>query len=128
MIDFDKLVLRAGQSTFARPITIEPIVSQPGAPVYSLQADGISPLRGIWTEQNIDVALEEGIMSSRVRTLDIRLIEFAIPLMQGDKVTVSGVTSPVHIIDDVDEDGQGAAKLTLKIVPAQKPIQAQRVS
>lgn len=104
MIDFDALVLAPAMATFARQISIIPLSSQPGGPGYSA--------RGIWTERPVDVQTEDGaILSSAVKTLGVRLSEFAVPPTSGDRVTVDGV---LYVIDDTDDDGQGGSVWTLK--------------
>jgi hypothetical protein len=93
-------------ATFAVEITIIPIVSQPTT--FPYQA------RGIWASKPVDVQLEDGsILSSQTYTLGIRLSEFAVPVVQGDHLIISGVE---YAVDDTDDDGQGGTVLTLKAV------------
>lgn len=116
MIDFDALVLKPAMNTFARPITVFPLASQPGAPAY--------PARAVWRlERNVDLALEDGgVLSSDVLTLGARLSEFVVPPQAGDQVDVplSGAMPALglYYIDDTDDDGEGGTKWTLKQVSA----------
>lgn len=104
MIDFDRLVLSPNQNVWGRVVTVDPIVSRPGAVPYSA--------RGIFTARAIDVIMQDGgVFSDRETTLDIRLSEFAVAPYTGDKITINNV---VYAVGDIDEDGQGGAKLMLR--------------
>lgn len=113
MIDLDRLILRPALAAFSRPITYSPLVSQPGAPAFRA--------RGVYDETPVDIGTEgDGIMSSVNITLGIRLSEFAVPPMQGDRLTI-----PAHlslpavgdcIVDNLDRDGNGGGILALKKV------------
>lgn len=105
-MDFDALVLGACMDTFAVDISVLPLQSQPSVAPYAA--------RGVWTVRNVDIAVEgEGILSGQNRVLGVRLSEFAVVPVPGDRVTVQG--NP-YLIDDVDEDGQGGAEWALKMV------------
>lgn len=112
MINFSALVLRPSQTTFARPITVTPLVSQPGVPAYEA--------RGIWASKPINVNMEEGIMSSNEMRLSVRLSEFGVAIAPGDRVEIDAYRSlprvGVCLVDDTDEDGQGGTDLTLKVI------------
>jgi hypothetical protein len=104
VIDFDKLVLAPCQAVFGEPATFTPVASAPGAPSFAG--------RGIYTERSVDVQLVDGsVLSSAEKWLDIRLSEIAIVPAQGDRVALRG---KLFAIEDLDEDGQGGARLTLK--------------
>lgn len=104
MIDFDKLVLAPCQAVFGEPATFTPVASAPGAPSFAG--------RGIYTERPVDVQLVDGsVLSSAEKWLDIRLSEIAIVPAQGDRVALRG---KLFVVEDLDEDGQGGARLTLK--------------
>lgn len=98
--------------TFGRPITVVPLKSQPGVAAYSVQADGVSPLKGVWNSRAVDVAEDQGVMVSQVITLGIRLSEYRVPPVQEDHILVGGITYAVS--DPPRLDGQGGADLTLK--------------
>lgn len=105
-VDFDSLVLRPAMDTFAVPLIIKPLASQPLSAAY--------PARGVWSKRPIDLAMEGGaVLSAEENKLGIRLNEFLIPPAPGDHVLVD---AKWHAIDDVDEDGQGGAVWSLKLV------------
>jgi hypothetical protein len=106
MIDFDALVIGPAMNIFARPITVLPLASQAGQPAYGA--------RGIWSSKPVDVAMEDGIMSSQEHTLSVRASEFTIAIKPGDKVTVPGIG--IFLVEDTDDDGQGGTELSLKAV------------
>lgn len=111
MIDFAALALGPGIATFARPITVRPVRSQPGQPAYQA--------RGVWSSRNLDVATEDNrLLNSRTLTLGIRLSEFPKPPKTKDIVEVPAYLSlPAENmlwIDDIDLDGLGGATLFLK--------------
>lgn len=104
MIDFDKLVLAPCQEVFGEPATFTPVASAPGASPYAG--------RGIYTERPVDVQLVDGnVLSSAEKWLDIRLSEFSTAPAQGDRVELRG---RVFAVEDLDDDGQGGSRLTLK--------------
>lgn len=103
-IDFSGLVLGPAMATFAIPITVSPIVSQPTAAAYAAQ--------GVWTVQDVDILLEDGsTLASKSYWLGIKLADYAVVPIKGDGVTVNGNG---YVIDQVRPDGQGGAKLVLK--------------
>ena len=111
MIDFDALVLGPAMETFARPILIYP--KDAGYAVY--------PARGIYSEQPIDIQVEgEGVMSSTIITLGVRLSECDLDLGQWDKIEIpasgSAASKGMFLIDDTDDDGQGGTLITLKSI------------
>lgn len=113
MIDFDALVLGPAQDLFARPVTVTPIKSQPGAPPFGA--------RGIWNSKPVDVALaDDGILSSQNHTLGIRGREYPIPLAQGDRVEIDAHLSLPRVgicaVEGTADDGQGDTTLTLKVI------------
>lgn len=102
-IDFSALVLRPAMTAFRHDATVTPTKSQPGQPAY--------PARGVFSNRTIEVATEQGYVTSREPVLGIRLDEFAVPPVQDDRVALAGVSYLVH---DVHPDGQGGADLILK--------------
>lgn len=93
---------------FARPITVFPDKSQPALSVVPYAA------RGVWSVRNIDTPLEDGsIFSDQILTLGVRLSEFAVEPVPGDRIVVDGTT---YLIDDTDPDGQGGSTITLKSI------------
>jgi hypothetical protein len=66
---------------FARPVTITPVASQPGAPPYNA--------RGIYDTEEIDVEALDGSLHSTSRTVvDILANEFAVLPAQDDLVSI----------------------------------------
>ena len=113
MIDFGGLVLAPAMAVFARPVTVTPLVSQPGAAAY--------PARGVWAVRAIDVPLEDGtIMNSKVLTLGIRTAEFAVRPRKGDQIEVLAHGSlprvGICLVDDTNPDGQGGMSLIAKVI------------
>jgi hypothetical protein len=103
LIDFDALVLSPLMGTFGQPVTVTPLASQPGQPVYVM--------RGVPKVENIDVQLEDGIVSMQVITMGVRVRDFDVFVKPGDLIAWPGFDT---ILDDTDEDAQGGSKLTLK--------------
>ena len=103
MIDFDALVLAPLQNLFGKPIIVTPIASQPGVAPYVARGD----LR----IQNVDMPLEDGIMSTQVITMGVRKADFAVFVAPGDTILAGGKP---YLIDDTDDDAQGHSILTLK--------------
>lgn len=69
------------QDVFGRPVTITPLVSQPGAPAY--------PNRGIFDTRVINDILEDGsLLGDQQTILDIRIAEYAVLPMQGDLINI----------------------------------------
>lgn len=119
-MNFDTLVLAPAQNSFAKPLTISPLASLPGAAPYAA--------RGIWTVRVVDVILDDGgQLTTRTIEIDVRLSEVPALPMQGDQITIiadiqtefSGVPIGSQLllqVDDVRMDSGGAAKLLLKRV------------
>jgi hypothetical protein len=103
-LDFDALVLKPAMDVFSKSMIVKPLASQPFAPHYTA--------RGVWSKRPVDIATEGGgILSSEERKIGIRVSEFAVPVAPLDQVKFDGEW---YWVDDVDEDGQGGASLTLK--------------
>jgi hypothetical protein len=70
-LDFSTLVYLPNYDTFARPITVTPVASQPGVPAYTA--------RGIYDTRPVDVAGMDGSITSDQQTiLDVRDAEFLV--------------------------------------------------
>lgn len=109
--DFEGTVLATTVGQFARPIVVFPVASQPGEPPYNA--------RGVFSSKPVDVMTEGGaVYSDQVSTLGIRYSEFLFRPLARDWVTIpANGTYPAlgdYEIQDVDDDGEGHAKLTLK--------------
>ena len=103
-VDFSALVLLPGMNTFAIPVTVRPTVSQPGAPDYAA--------RGVFSSAPTDVQMEDGgVFSDQQTTLGIRLAEFAVVPVNGDRIVIGPV---VYWFADSSLDGQGGMLITLR--------------
>jgi len=101
-VNFSTMVKLPCQDMFAVPITVTPIVSQPGAPAYAN--------RGIFITGAVDVPMTDGSVYSDQQTiLDIRAAEYPVPPMQGDLVNIpldcNGAPVGDYEIIDTDDDG-----------------------
>jgi hypothetical protein len=94
---------------FARPVTITPVVSQPGAPPYSA--------RGIFDTNELEIeALEETWVTSTRTELDIMETEFGILPMQDDLVSIPAdemIPGGEFIVSDVTSYGNAGGEVTL---------------
>ena len=103
-IDFDALVLGPCMDTFAEPITVDPLASQPSAPPYTAQ--------GIFSSAPYDVPLADGTLYQDQRTtIGMQISQFSVPPTAKDLITVRGVQ---YIAADAQADGQGGLTLTLR--------------
>ena len=105
MIDFDLLVIAPLMGVFGQPIVVTPTASQPGAAPFLSRGD----LR----IQNVDMPLQEGIMSVQIITIGLRKADFLVFVQPGDVLNAAGVD---YVIDDTDDDPQGHSIITLKKV------------
>lgn len=115
MIDFDALVLAPAMDAFARPISVDPVMSQPGEQPYAVQRDGVSPLRGDFRDPHETVQLVDGTLTTSDPVLGIRAVEFLILPAQEDLVTI-GLRR--FTVLDVRPDGEGDVKLVLREISA----------
>lgn len=113
-VDFSGLTLKSCEDVFGVVITITPVRSQPTAAPYQA--------RGIFTSSHMEIPLEDGTaVSSHETSFGIRLIEFLVPPVKRDTFVLGPNTPPLpddgkeYWISDVQTDGQGGAKLILRI-------------
>jgi hypothetical protein len=113
MIDFDQVVLAKCEDIFSIVVSFTPLTSNPGAPAFTL--------RGIYSSDPYDVEMENGsIFSDQQTSLGIRFRDFPGGIVpdRGDLVEMTDSRHPSfgkrYWIGDVDEDGQGGAKLLLR--------------
>lgn len=99
MINFDALVLKAGQAAFGEPITI--IIDK-----EEIKTSGILTMTPV-------IASLEGDTSLQLfkKTLSIRQAGFKNMPVVGNRVLVRG---EYYVIENIEKDGQGAACLSLK--------------
>jgi hypothetical protein len=106
-------------NVWARPVTVTPLKSQPGAPAYGG--------RGYFDTKETDVMTEDGGILSDARSyLDILFIEFPIPPMQGDLIDIpfhQGVEGGSFEVLDLAGVGNagGMINITLKRIVTPKP-------
>lgn len=120
-IDFQAMVLGPCMDTFARPVTVTPVKSQPLVAQYDS--------RGIWEVTAIDIVTEDGgSMQSRNIKLGIQFNDYTIIPAQGDIIESKASDIPLaywqgyvdpnssieFLVDDQRPDGQGGAYLILK--------------
>ncbi len=104
MIDFGALVLGPAMAAFGQPITVTPVVSQPGAPAYQA--------RGSFSFKPVQIPLNDGTYhSTNQPALGIRLADFAVAPKQDDTVVMQ---QGKFVIADIVPDGQGGADIMLR--------------
>jgi hypothetical protein len=117
-VNFSTLVYQPAFDTFARPVTIIPLASQPGTLPYTA--------RGIFDTAGIDVVALDGSVISEQRTiLDVRDAEFDIVPIQHDQVTIPEAEGlpyggAFEIIDAV-RNGGGETTLHLQKLVQSRP-------
>jgi hypothetical protein len=122
-INFSNTLYFKAWDVFARPITVTPTVSQPGAPAYTNRA--------YYDEKETDVLGEDGsVFSDRKVYIDIRIEEFTVLPMQGDGIDVpyhEGSPGGTYVVADLGGAGNagGIISITLKEVVTNKPSNAQ---
>jgi hypothetical protein len=80
-VNFSALIYAPNFDQWARPITFNPVTSQPGQPTFSARA--------IWHQDRIDIVLEDGsIMVDQQDSIDILESEFPIAPQQLDRVVI----------------------------------------
>lgn len=104
MIDFSALVLGPAMAAFAQPITVTPVVSQPGAAAYQA--------RGSFNFKPVEFQLENGTFhSTNQPALGVRLCDFPVAPKQGDTIVMA---QGAFFVADVVPDGQGGADIMLR--------------
>ena len=98
-------------NVWARPVTVTPLVSQPGQPAYGG--------RGYFDTKEIDILAESGAIVSDAQTyLDILLAEFPVLPMQGDQIDIpfhQGVPGGTFIVLDLAGSGNAGGMITLQL-------------
>jgi hypothetical protein len=118
-INFSENLFKFAMDVFSRPITVTPLVSQPGAPAYAA--------RGYMDEKATDILTEDGgIFSDSQIYLDIRIEEFAVLPMQGDRIDMvyhEGVRGGSFEVLDLSGKGNagGMINITLRALEPAKP-------
>jgi hypothetical protein len=110
-------------AVFGKPLIVTPTKSNPNAAEYTVS--------GIFTITSVSIPTDDGgFMSSVSLKCGVRMADFAVPVVQGDWITVAvgdlplgywqGTIDPTIDLDfsifDSTPDGQGGMLLTLKRV------------
>ncbi|MRI57414.1 hypothetical protein D8770_26280 [Methylobacterium sp. DB1607] len=108
MIDFAALTLGPNMAAFGRPVTV---LADGGRPAFDTT--------GVWAIRAADIKfVDDSSLNTTVITLGVRISDWARPpkqLMALRVPAAGGLPDEGTLyIDDVDNDGQGGAKLTLK--------------
>lgn len=110
-IDYSTLIYKQCFTMYARPVTITPVVSQPGGPAYTN--------RGIFHTTELDVGAEDGSLVMDQRTeLDIREFEYGVLPQQGDLVTIPADTGAMGALGSFEIIGawtNGGGQTTLNL-------------
>lgn len=111
-------------NVWARPVTVTPIVSQPGVPAYSS--------RGYYDERQLDVLGEAGTIFSDGQTyLDILEAEYPVTPLQGDQIDIpfhQGVHGGSFIVLDLTPGNAGGMlTLTLRKITTNRPAVGREV-
>ncbi|HVG51163.1 MAG TPA: hypothetical protein VM867_05975 [Xanthobacteraceae bacterium] len=118
-VNFSSLVYLPNYDMFARPVTVTPLASQPGAPAYTN--------RGIYDTRPIDVQAEDGsIISDQQTILDVRDAEFTTVPEQLDRIFIpadvnGGPELGLFEVTDTEANGGGETTLSLRKVVTAKP-------
>lgn len=112
-INFSEELYVIEQDVFGRPVTFNPLMSQPDGGVYLA--------RGIYDTEEINIVLEDGSIFTDQRTiLDIRDEEFSVLPIQGDTVDIDyePVTNlprrGLFMVTKITDNGGGEFTLDLK--------------
>jgi hypothetical protein len=80
-MNYSALIYAPNFDQWARPITFNPIASQPGAPTF----EG----RGIWHQDRLDIILEDGsVFVDQQDSMDILESEFPVAPQQLDRIVI----------------------------------------
>jgi hypothetical protein len=112
-VNFSTELYSPTQDMFGRPISVNPIASQPNGASYQN--------RGIYDTRSLNVVLDDNsILSDQQTILDIRALEYAVPPQQQDRITipvdpVSGLPALGDFeVTNVIDNGGGELTLELK--------------
>lgn len=119
-VNFTNNLYKFVMDEFARPITVTPVASQPGAPTYANRA--------YFDTKETDIMTEDGGIFSDSKTfVDIRLAEFTVLPMQGDIITIpfnEGTPGGTYEVLDLSGKGNagGMITMTLRAIEPPKPV------
>ena len=102
---------------FARPVTVTPLVSQPGSPAYGA--------RGYFDSKETDILTEAGAVLSDSQTfLDIRMEEYPVLPLQGDRIDIpfhQGVAGGSYEVLDLAGKGNAGGIITISLRSVETP-------
>jgi hypothetical protein len=104
--------------SFARPITVTPTVSQPGAPAYAARAYFDTKETDILTEAN-------SVLSDSQTFIDIRRVEFSIEPKQGDLIDIpyaADVEGGTYEVMDLAGKGNAGGIITISLRAIETPL------
>jgi hypothetical protein len=117
-VDFSTELYLIAFDKFARPITVTPVVSQPGAPAYGA--------RGYFDTKETDVLTEaNAILSSSQSFLDIRQAEFTVEPLQGDIIDIpfhANVDGGTYEVLDLAGKGNAGGIITISLRELGAPL------
>jgi hypothetical protein len=120
-IDFSTVVYLPNFDTFARSITVFPVVSQPGL-------NGSYYGRGIYDTRGTAIQTDAGmvVMSDQETILDIRDIEFGVVPVQGDQIDIpaEGNIPAAGYFEVTDAASNGGGETTLTIRKYEPPAKS----
>ena len=118
-VDFSTLVYLPNYDTFARPVTVTPLASQPGLPAYST--------RGIYNTRPLDVMTEDGAtFADQQSILDVRDVEFSVVPTQLDRIFIpsdpdAGAELGEYEVVNAESNGGGETTLLIRKVVVSRP-------
>ena len=112
----DELYAKAW-GAFSRPMTVTPVVSQPGAPAYAARCYFDSKETDILTEAN-------SVLSDSQTFIDIRRVEFSVEPKQGDIIDIpfnEGVEGGSYYVMDLAGKGNAGGIITISLQAIETP-------
>lgn len=119
-VNFSEDLYLPNWNQWARPITVTPLSSQPGAPAYAA--------RGYFDSKETDILTEaNAILSDSQSFLDIRMVEFTVLPLQGDLIDIpfhAGVPGGAFEVLDLAGVGNagGIITISLRAIVAPEPM------
>jgi hypothetical protein len=108
-VNFSNLLYKPVYDKFARPVIVNPIVSQPDTNSYEN--------RGIFNTGPTDIEMEDGSVYSDARTiLDIRMAEWSTLPQQGDQINIpdhEDVAGGEFEVEDLEGVGNAGGEITI---------------
>ena len=110
-INFSVELYLKAWAAFARPMSVTPVASNPGAPTYSA--------RCYFDTKEMDILTEDGSIFSDSKTfIDIRMEEFTVMPLQGDIINIpyhQGVAGGTYEVLDLAGKGNAGGIITMTL-------------